>query len=151
MAAALFGWAPMLDTSRCLVMRRNAPPGISFFRDFRRTPLWHGLLTVARSGDRATAGRDSRAARSSGAGVVPFADFAVQPRPRVTPIALGRDGRDPQDLGGLLVAQARVEAELDQPGPDGVLLRQPRHGFVEGEQILVAHRGGGVGQSDVQA
>src|SRR5262245_7176201 len=83
--------------------------------------------------------------------VVSFADFAVQPGTRITPIALCRYAGDPQHLGGLLVAQARVEAELDQLGPDRIFRGEARHGLIESEQILPGHRRGEVGQLDVRA
>jgi hypothetical protein len=78
-------------------------------------------------------------------------DLAVQPRPRVSPVALGRSERNPEGLGGLNHGQSGEEAELYQLCREGIDPVQPLEGFVQGHEVLALDAGNHVDLGQLHA
>src|SRR5262245_43315159 len=63
-------------------------------------------------------------------------DLTTEPGTGIGPEAVGRAGRDAQDLGGLGDRESGEIAELDQLGGGGIDRSEPVEGCVDGEQLV---------------
>src|SRR4051812_47456794 len=65
------------------------------------------------------------------------AELTAEPGPGVDPEPVSAAGAHPQGCGGLSARQPCEIAQLDEPGLDGILLRQPAQRGVQGQDIQV--------------